>query len=337
MFHSARIKLTAWYLAIIMAISLSFSAIIYRSVTLEFQRRLNTIESRFNAAPPVGWRMYGPVHEYFLEDLREARVKVFFMLLYANGIILLLSGAAGYFLAGRTLAPIEYTMEKQKRFVGDASHELKTPLTALQTSVEVALRDKKLSLMDAKTVLKGSLYDIEKLKKLTGDLLTLTSMEQNGNKLTKSRVDAGKIAISAYKKIAPLAKKKKIKIELEAKKIIISSNEKNLEKLITILLDNAVKYTEKDGKVSLSLSLSKSNKYLIIKVKDTGVGISKKDLPHIFGRFYRADTSRTKEIADGYGLGLSIAKSIVDLHNGEIKAESTHGVGSIFTVKLLLS
>ena len=88
-------------------------------------------------------------------------------------------------------------------------------------------------------------------------------------------------------KIAPLAKKKKIKIELEAKKIIISSNEKNLEKLITILLDNAVKYTENDGKVNLSLSLSKSNKYLIIKVKDTGVGISKKDLPHIFGRFYR--------------------------------------------------
>ena len=116
MFHSARIKLTAWYLAIIMAISLSFSAVFFRGVTLEFQRRLNTIESRFNQERPLGWRMMGPVHEFFIDDLREAKTRVLFILLYTNGVIFVMSGIAGYFLAGRTLAPIEQAMEEQKRF-----------------------------------------------------------------------------------------------------------------------------------------------------------------------------------------------------------------------------
>ena len=334
MFHSARIKLTAWYLAIIMAISLSFSAVFFRGVTLEFQRRLNTIESRFNQERPLGWRMMGPVHEFFIDDLREAKTRVLFILLYTNGVIFVLSGIAGYFLAGRTLAPIEQAMEEQKRFVADASHELKTPLTALQTSTEVALRNKKLSLKDAKNALKGNLEDLESLKKLTNDLLSLTSFQQNGNKLPLSKIDVGKIVNSAYKKIAPLAKKKNIIVQLDSKKVNIKSNEEILEKLIAILLDNAVKYTPGGGKVFLSVATGQRN--LIINVKDTGVGIAKRDIPHIFDRFFRAEASRTKGATDGYGLGLSIAKQIVKLHNGSISVKSTPDKGSTFTVKLPL-
>src|SRR3989344_407446 len=334
MFHSARIKLTAWYLAIIMAISLSFSAVFFRGVTLEFQRRLNTIEIRFNQETPLGWRMMGPVHEFFIDDLREAKTRVLFILLYTNGVIFVMSGIAGYFLAGRTLAPIEQAMEEQKRFVADASHELKTPLTALQTSTEVALRNKKLSLKDAKNALKGNLEDLESLKKLTNDLLSLTSFQQNGNKLPLSKIDVGNVVNSAYKKIAPLAKKKNIIVQLDSKKVNIKSNEEILEKLIAILLDNAVKYTPGGGKVFLSVATGQRN--LIINVKDTGVGIAKRDIPHIFDRFFRAEASRTKGAADGYGLGLSIAKQIVKLHNGSINVNSTQDKGSTFTVKLPL-
>ena len=99
-------------------------------------------------------------------------------------------------------------------------------------------------------------------------------------------------------------------------------------------MDNDVKYTEKGG--SISLSLRKTSKNAVIEVNDTGIGISKKDLPHIFDRFFRAEASRTKGPADGYGLGLSIAKQIVKLHNGSINVKSTPDKGSTFTVKLPL-
>jgi len=334
MFRSARIKLTAWYLIIIMAVSLSFSAFIYRSVGLEFQRRLNIIERRFSVETPRGWRTQGPVHDYFLEDLEQTRVKVLFLLLYANGIILVLSATAGYFLAGKTLEPIENALEEQKRFVADASHELKTPLTALQTSIEVALRDKKLSLAGAKKALDESLDDVESLKKLSNDLLALTSYQQNGEKITKSKVSIKGVVESAYKKIRPLAKKKDIKITLKIKDAMLIANKESIEKLITILLDNAVKYSKKGGKVSLSTN--KGRRYLSIKVKDNGIGVSERDLPHIFDRFYQADQSRSKLSSEGSGLGLSIAKRIIKLHGGSIKAKSTVKKGSTFTVKIPL-
>lgn len=160
MFTKARIKLTAQYVTIIMLVSFSFSTFLYRSISSDFQRRLNVIEQRLNEETPRGWRMQKPVHDYFLQDLHDARTGLVLMLIYANGMIFLLSSAAGYYLAGQTLTPIERAMNKQKRFIADAGHELKTPLTALQTSIEVALRDKKLNLKDAKKVLKEGLDDV---------------------------------------------------------------------------------------------------------------------------------------------------------------------------------
>lgn len=336
MFKRARIKLTAWYLAIIMAISLSFSVVIYSGVTAEFQRRLNTIEGRFHIETLRGLRIQEPVHDYFMKDFEESRLSVIFILIYANAAILAVSAAAGYFLAGRTLAPIEITLEEQKRFVGDASHELKTPLTALQTSIEVTLRNKKLNLIGAKKVLNENLEDIEQLKKLSNDLLALTSYHQNGNRLKMEKADIKDIIANVKKDIAPLARQKHINFKIHSKSYNLKANSESLEKLITILLDNAVKYTPKEGEVSLSTSLSTSKKYLIIKAIDTGIGITKLDLPHIFDRFYRADTSRSKTNSEGFGLGLSIAERITNLHNGTISVKSIPNKGSTFTVKLPL-
>lgn len=334
MFRQARVKLTAQYVAIIMLVSFSFSSFIYKTVSTDFQRRLNVIERRLSDNAPRGWHMQGPVHEYFLQDLKDAKYGFLLTLIYANGMIFLMSSAAGYFLAGKTLEPIENAMNEQKRFVADASHELKTPLTALQTSIEVALRDKKLSLKDAKYVLKGNLDDVEGLKKLSNNLLALTTYQQNGDKMIKTKVSVKEVISVAYNKVLPLAKKKNIKVKINTKSYKLKANRESLEKLVTILLDNAVKYTNKGGKINLSASTGR--RYLTLKVKDTGVGISKKDLPHIFDRFYQADQSRSKVASEGFGLGLSMAKKVVKLHGGSIKANSKVNKGSTFTVKLPL-
>jgi len=332
LFKEARIRLTVWYLLIIMFVSISFSAFIYSGVSREFQQRLNVIERRFSVQTPLGFRVQGPVHEYFLRDLEEARKRVVRLLLYTNGVIFVVSAAAGYLLAGKTLKPIESAMNEQKRFISDSSHELKTPLTALQTSIEVALRDKKLKLKDAKIVLMESLDDVESLKNLANDLLSLTRYQQNGQKLNKEKVNLKVIVGKAGKRIEPLAKKKKLNLSLKVNKYSLYANPDDLEKLLTILLDNAVKYTAKGGTVSLSVNSGRRN--IVIKIKDTGVGISEEDLPHIFDRFYRADLSRTKTKVDGFGLGLSMAKKIVDLHAGKISAISVPNKGSTFVVKL---
>lgn len=329
MFKKARIKLTLWYLLIIMAISLSFSALIYGAVNSEFQRRLSAIEYRLDLrghgmTPPTGQE------RFFIEDLNEARIRVFFILLYTNGFIFGFSAIAGYFLAGKTLRPIEWTMNEQKQFIADASHELKTPLTSLQTSIEVTLRNKKLTLREAKSALKDNLDDIARLTNLTKGLLTLTSYQQNEDNVHFTTVDVGEVVNNVKDKLNPIAKNKRIKIEVEETHAVMKADRDSLEKLFTILVDNAIKYSEKDGRINITLTTK--GKHIVIKVKDNGIGIAKEEIPEIFNRFYQTDPARSGH--DGFGLGLAIAKQIVDLHKGKISVISKIGKGSTFTVTL---
>lgn len=331
MFTSARIKLTSWYLIIIMVISLSFSVVIYTGVRNELQRRFQQIELRLNLNP-VGLRANrGQALEALYEDYDEARAKVLLLLTYANSTILIFSALAGYYLAGKTLTPIESALEEQKRFVADASHELKTPLTALQTLIEVSLRDKKLRLKDAKQTLEDSLEEIEHLRTLSNDLLMLARSQNVSQPIEKSPVDVSEIVNDVIKHLNPLATKKKVKLMSSVKPVTIVSNSDHLQKLITILVDNALKYTDKG---SVWISSTTSRNYCTLSVKDTGIGISKMDLPHIYNRFFRADSARSKNGGDGFGLGLCLAKRITEDLDGKISVESTLGKGSTFTIKL---
>jgi signal transduction histidine kinase len=333
MFTKVRITLTAWYLLIIMGVSLSFSAFIYRIFYVELQGRLDVIETRLELRqrgflPPPGQT------EYFVADIQEAKEKILFFLAYTNLTILVFSSFAGYFLAGKTLSPIEKSMEEQKRFIADASHELKTPLTALQTSIEVSLRDKKLNLKDSVLTLKESLNDVKNLTNLTNDLLSLTRYQQTGSSLKFEKTDLKKVTVNTVNKILPISKRKNIQIKVNATDVFAKVNREGIEKLFTILIDNAVKYTPEKG--SVSVFLKKQGKHAVWQIKDSGMGISANDLPRIFERFYRTDSSRSKENVAGFGLGLSIAKEIVDLHKGSIWVKSQIGKGSKFNVKLSL-
>lgn len=329
MFKTARLKLTAWYLLIIMIISLLFSGLIYQLINTEMTRFANSQRNRFERRldlPPNSRPLI------FVDDdlLAESRRRLFLSLVFINGAILLISGSLSYFLAGQTLLPIQKATEDQNRFISDASHELRTPLTGLKALFEVSLRDPNLNLTESKKVLKEGIVQTDQLKNLSDSLLELTHLQNNDSTLKFQPISISTIMTNSIKKIKPSADKKKIIIKSKSVKTKISVDSQKIEELFLIILDNAVKYSP--SKSTIKFIAIQKNKQLIVKVIDQGIGISSSNLPHIFNRFYRADNARTKNGISGYGLGLSIAQKIAQQHHAFIKVKSIPNQGSTFSV-----
>ena len=336
MFHSARIKLTAWYLLIITIICVSFTVAMYQEMTVELDRIKAMHRSRIERGLPN--RLAPPINtnSLFLDPnlVAETKMRLKIILAGIDVLIIGVSAGAGYFLAGKTLKPIGEMVEGQRRFIADASHELWTPLTAMKTEIEVTLRDKKLGLPSAKNLLSSNLEEVDKLKSLTDYFLTLSKYQDTNNNLSWETFNLLPVAEEVCNRLQGLAKEKKVEIKKDLAPVLLEANKVSITELVSILLDNAIKYSHPEGKVIIGLEEKRGN--VQIKVEDFGIGISETDLPHIFNRFYRADLSRTKNVVKGYGLGLSIAKSIVDLHKGKIEAQSVVNKGSVFTVALPL-
>ncbi len=348
MFQKARLKLTAWYLLIIMFISILFSLVIYNGIS----RELNTIETSQKIKQEREHQGLIPSFEEFRKERErlglpvpppltpanpemvvEARMRLTTTLVLINFGIFLLAGLAGYFLAGRTLQPIKEMIDEQNRFITDASHELRTPLTALRTEMDVALMDNELSVKEAKKIIESNLEEVINLQGLSERLLALTQ-SQNKKSSIKKPVLLLKLIKTALKRVGPLARKKKITIDNQVKNYTVAGEPQNLTELLTIILDNAIKYSNQKGQIQLTAK--KTDHDVEISIADNGIGISEQDLPHIFDRFYRAEDSRSKEKGPGYGLGLSIAKQIVESHNGSISVTSKVKSGSTFIIKLPL-
>lgn len=319
MFKEARLKLTAWYLLIIMVISISFSGIIYGMVSMEMERFIHSPRFRDSQIPIMEEEVLG-----------ESRSRLIWSLIEINGIILIISGTLGYVLAGRTLSPIQKMLEEQKRFVGDASHELRTPLTALKSMLEVALRDKNMDIKEARKLMVESIEETDKLKNLSDSLLELA--RENKQKIVFEKVKVAEVLKEAIKKIDNKARAKKIKIVSKVNGSTVWGNKDKLSEVLVILLDNAVKYSPEKSQIKINAKMGKSQ--VIIKVADQGQGITEKDLPHIFERFYRADSARAHQSEGGYGLGLAIAKKIVEEHSGRISVNSKENKGSEFKIIL---
>ncbi|MFA6518145.1 MAG: ATP-binding protein [Candidatus Shapirobacteria bacterium] len=334
MFEIARLKLTAWYLFIIMLVCLFFSTFIYRLLSVELERV--TRIQRIRLERPFNWRQEPPppLSTLDIELVEDIRHRLLVILISINGGILLISGGFGYFLAGRTLKPIQTMLDDQNRFVSDASHELRTPLTSLKTSLEVSLRDPKLTLSEAKSLIAGSLSQVDQLQQLSNYLLDL-SRYQNPKNIPKNSLPLKTMISRSIIRLKPQAEAKKIKIVTKISSVKITGDTDKLTDLFTILLDNAIKYSH-SGK-TINIRVNPSPKSVSILFKDHGIGISKKDLPHIFDRFYRADSARSHTDTPGYGLGLSIAKNIVDSHHGSIVVYSRLHHGTTVTVTLPIS
>lgn len=327
MFESATVKLTLWYIAILMTLSILFSIVIYAFVAGEIQDRLvglqNTIEND-------GYAYVLPSDSDFLnfrnQQANEAAFHVFMGLLYTNIIILLAGGACSYFLAKRTLAPIKRTLDSQSRFVSDASHEMRTPLAAMQTELEVTLRDPKLTVDEAKETLTSNLEEVTKLSNLTTALLDLSRSDTQAIK--RRRVDIVEIVrdVTKHYKLP----KRRLELVAPKKPIYILADPVSLSELFVIFIDNALKYSPDD--TTIKIQLIRHMNSVEFAITNEGDGIPVDILPHIFDRFYRASKSRGISDTPGFGIGLSLAKKITELHHGTLSVRSGEGLPTTFQV-----
>ncbi|HZZ98819.1 MAG TPA: HAMP domain-containing sensor histidine kinase [Candidatus Saccharimonadia bacterium] len=338
MFHSARIKLTAWYLFIIMLISISFSIVVYGILSQEVDRfaRLQRIRYERFQSDATGNEIVIPAPlpptEMDQELIDASKQHIVNLLVITDIGILFFAGGVGYFLAGRTLQPIKAMVDEQRRFIGDASHELRTPLTALKSSMEVHLRDKNLEIKEARELIANNIVEVNRLQALSDSLLQLAQYEHPNNGYHFEHVNLKTLATEICAKLKPVTAKKHITLKNEVSSISIEAVPESLKELLIILLDNAVKYSPPKSEVVLQAK--KTDGSVRISCADHGIGIEAKDLPHIFDRFYRADIARTTTQEAGYGLGLSIAKRVVRLHHGNITVESKPHLGTTFIVTL---
>jgi len=330
MFRSATFKLTMWYLALVMAISLVFSTVLYHVATAEIARGLHTETNRiFNEYPVFsGSPMLRPDR-----DINSSAHRILVQLVAFNVVVLFTAGWASYWLAKRTLSPIEDAHEQQKRFTADVSHELRTPLTALKMESEVTLMNKHSSKEELRQTLESNLEEASKLESLINNLLRLTRLEADELQQGFQALDVKDLLTQAATQAGITAKERKITIINHAKSGLVMGDQDSLVQLFVILLDNAVKYSSSG--TSVTIASEQASKEVKIHVEDKGIGIDAIALEHVFDRFYRADNARTKgDEANGYGLGLSIAKMIADVHDGVITLSSRHGHGTIATVTL---
>ena len=320
MFRSATLKLTAAYLVILMVISFVFSVAIYQLNFHEVNVRLENLQQGLTDPTLRSLVMttdqYKQQDELRLDQARQAAVQMILALLYLNAFILIAGGFGSYFLARRTLGPLEKAHEAQSRFTSDASHELRTPLAAMKAELEVYLRDDKLTIEEARELLESNLEEVDKLIQLSEMLLKMARLDYD--KLEKKQINLVELLPSALK---PFSRSKKRFDITTRKQAIVSGNEAAIQELMTILIENALKYSPERSRISIRIYERRT--MTGFEIKNTGKPIAEDKLPHIFDRFYRADNSRTESGKNGYGLGLAIAKKITEIHHGYIQASST--------------
>ncbi|TXG77669.1 HAMP domain-containing histidine kinase [Patescibacteria group bacterium] len=333
--QSATLRLAGTYLAIIMLLSLAFSVVFYNTSARQLDRQASSqLNEVYRQIDPnnVG-RVSQELERYLNARAAEGRAELLAKLILLNLVALVGGSALSYVLARRSLQPIEEAMDAQTRFVSDASHELRTPLTALQLTNEVALRKPRLTSKESRELIEHNLAEATKLKTLSDGLLGL--LKQDGHLLEHTSVSLQAVVGEAMNRIAPTAIEKRISVHDSVPNIMVKSEEAALVQIVTILLDNAVKYSALKSDIYLESKARAKTAYL--SVRDNGVGIKASELPHIFDRFYRADTSRSRQHTEGYGLGLSIARKLADQLGAEITAKSEPDKGSTFTIRLPLA
>ena len=244
----------------------------------------------------------------------------------------ILSLLASLYLARVSVKPLLESMQKQQNFVENASHELRTPLAVLQNRLETLFRKPEATIMESSESIASSLEEVRNMRLLTTNLLNLARRD-DGIKpdLSKVQPEFFNTIFTNYEMIAT-ENHKVFRFENRIKRTIIT-DKLLLKQLMTILFDNAVKYTEEDGEINFVITATDRNLYLT--VSDDGIGIPQADKKKIFDRFYRVDKARTRQ-KGGFGLGLSLAKQIVDALRGSISVKDNKPHGTIFEVKIAI-
>jgi len=326
-----RKRLTLIYLTIIMTLSLGFSIVFYKNSMDAANRGLNRqmaqLRERIKVPSHIPIAAFDRIRDNELNSIRRDLIGRLFIL---NSAMLIGGGILSLYLSKKSLEPLEEALENQSRFSSDASHELRTPLTSIKTEIEVALRSKNLTTKEAKEVLNSTLEEINELDTLTTALLRLSTYDQN---LTAhDKVQLGVVINKAYERVAKLAKQHEITFKLPTTKLNTLGDKDQLAEVFVVLFDNAIKYG--NDKSVVNVTVEKQDNKILVKVTDQGTGILPVDIQHVFDRFYRADNSRSKKNTSGHGLGLSLAKTIIEAHKGTIAVESEIDKGTTFIVSL---
>jgi signal transduction histidine kinase len=238
---------------------------------------------------------------------------------------------AGLILANQALQPIKRAWDTQQRFVADASHELRMPLSIIQANAELVFRHPERSILDMSEPLSMVLSESKRMGVLTSQLLTLARADSNQEEIALKPVSLTEVIREVLQKFAPIAELKLQRLEGAAENgLELLGDRDRLHQLLVILLDNSMKFTPEQGTVRVDAC--RRGHHIELVVEDTGEGIAAEDLPHIFDRFFRGDKSRNRS-GGGTGLGLAIAKWIVNKHKGEISSASVLGQGTKIMIR----
>ncbi|MGF1935720.1 MAG: two-component system sensor histidine kinase RppB [Nostoc sp. ChiQUE02] len=277
-----------------------------------------------------------------ITDLEQHLTYLRLILVLGLSISMIFVGLSSWWLAGRAMQPVYLSYQQMQQFTADAAHEFRTPLAAMYSTIEAAIK------LQQEPKANGGILDVLKrqnrrLSQLVGDLLLLTRIDQKQLTGEYQPCCLNDLISDLTEELAFLAVETKVNLSKQvqvSEKLYIVGNEEQLYRLISNLIVNAIQATSSGGKVTIFLD--KSELYAMIKVEDTGIGIAPEHQLRIFDRFYRVDRdaygglclrSRT---SGGSGLGLAIAIAIVQAHKGNIHVQSQPGLGSTFTVRLPL-
>ena len=290
-----------------------------RTITLQDGTRVRLLSVRLPGAGPAQVIQVGRL----LDDQQrvlDALLRVLFLL---GGIGALLIAAGSWWVAGRSMAPAQEAWEKQQAFVANASHELRSPLTVLRASAEVAQRG--LDPSDARNeLLEDILQEVDHMARLVDDLLLLSRLDAGRLALAHERIELAPVLEDLSRKIGRLAETGSIQLEVAAPAgLAVLADRTRFRQVLLILLDNAMRHTPGGGRVSLAAR--STGRRVEITVTDTGEGIKAADLPHVFERFYRSTGNGD---ADGAGLGLAIAKGLTEAQGGTIELLTLAGIGT---------
>ena len=338
MFQSARLKLTLFYLAILLGFSLLLTLGFRAFVQAEFNHANDVqrgavhdigqqYQDQFDT--PSVWQPDRSFERIQRAQAQQTQNRLTHEALWLNIGVFVVGGLVSYWYAGRTLRPIQEAHEKQKRFTSDASHELRTPLASLRLENEIFLRQKSFTDTEVREQVASNLEEVSRLERLTTSLLDLNHYE-NGS-LPKTQLDIRKVVREAVKRTEQVnaAHPQPVQFTVQMQKATIAGEEAGLTQLIGILLDNAIKYGGTKKPIEIHGSLEE-NSY-ILAVRDHGPGITETDLPYIFERMYRGDKARSN-VVSGHGIGLSLAEQIAQAHGATIVAANHPKGGAVFTV-----
>jgi signal transduction histidine kinase len=317
-FFAARLGLTLYYLITAIVILGGSSIITYNAILSNFTESI--LEK--------GFEPY--ISQAIIADAQSILLDRFVTI---DSIIILFTVLIGFLLTSRTLKPIKANMEKQKRFIADASHELRTPTAVVISGLEVALNNKKLDFSSAKKTLEDTLEEMREFSKLSNTLLDLskydtktkTKLEDlNINELIKPIIEKSKNLAFASKEII-------FQIKIVDRPMIVKGDRVELCRVFYNILDNAIKYTPRKGTISVSDKVV-LNQY-VVTVSDSGIGIPKNIIQRIFDPFFRGDKARSES---GAGLGLTLTKKIIENHGGSISIKSEENKGATVIISLPL-